>query len=417
LRAVGAQAFGPAVSAHAEFEGSTVASTSPLGLVAQAQDASGEGGAQSDVDDLKKRLVEEFTQAWWRGECVSAEQFLQRYPELHDLSEVVVRVIYEEICLRHEMGEQVLSEEIWRRFPRWRSRLEILLQCHRLLEKPASSPAFPNVGEDLGDCHLLAELGRGALGRVFLARQSGLADRPVVLKVTPCDGQEHLSLARLQHSHIVPLYAAHDYADKNLRVLCMPYLGGASLARVLKALEPVPQHERTGQHLLNALEGETASPVTGSSSSIRQYLARVSYLQAVCWIGACLADALHYAHERGVVHFDIKPGNVLLAEDGQPLLLDFHLARQPLGTGPDAAEWIGGTRGYMSPEQGAAMATLGENGTLANPVDGRSDIYSLGVVLCEALGGNVEALGGAAVAALRQANQQVSVGRPAAHQS
>src|SRR5947209_2427798 len=94
------------------------------------------------------------------------------------------------------------------------------------------SPRFPAVGEALGDLLLLAELGRGVEGRVYLARQSTLSDRPLVLKLTPDHGQEHLSLARLQHTHIVPLYWAQELPERGLRMLCMPYLGGSTLAHL-----------------------------------------------------------------------------------------------------------------------------------------------------------------------------------------
>src|SRR5262249_54447418 len=75
-------------------------------------------------------------------------------------------------------------------------------------------------------------------------------------------------------------------------------------------------------------------------------------------IGACLAEALHYAHERGLIHLDLKPSNVLVAADGQPMLLDFHLARAPLAPGVPGPDWMGGTPTYMSPEQRRAFDAL-----------------------------------------------------------
>jgi tetratricopeptide (TPR) repeat protein len=111
-------------------------------------------------------------------------------------------------------------------------------------------------------------------------------------------------------------------------------------------------------------------------------------VQAVCRIGACLADALQYAHERGLVHLDLKPSNVLLAADGTPMVLDFHLAREPLRADGAPPPWLGGTAGYMSPEQQAALRAVQHGRPAPRPVDGRSDVYSLGVVLYEALGGS-----------------------------
>jgi hypothetical protein len=166
------------------------------------------------------------------------------------------------------------------------------------------------VGESLGDFRLLAELGRSSHARVFLAAQPTLADRSVVLKVTPRQDRE------------------------------------------------------------------------------------------------CLADALQHAHERGLVHLDLKPSNVLLAADGQPLLLDFHLALHPVAAGQVAPEGMGGTLEYMSPEQRVAFAAARREEPVPAAVDCRSDIYSLGRTLAIALGGK----GDAVLSSLHRINPQVSVG-------
>jgi serine/threonine protein kinase len=277
-------------------------------------------------------------------------------------------------------------EEVLCRFPQWRPQLAVLFDCLRLLGLRRTAPQFPTAGEVLGDFLLLAELGGGAQGRVFLASQLSLGDRPVVLKVTPGEAIEHLSLARLQHTHIVPLYSVQDCPGRGLRALCMPYFGGATLAQLLEAMRPQPPAQRSGQNLLDTLDlvqavAPVVAPATGPA---RQALAQASYAQAVCWIGYCLADALQYAHARGLVHLDLKPSNVLLAADGTPMLLDFHLAREPIDPDREGLQWLGGTAGYMSPEQQAALRALEQGRPAPRPVDGRSDIYSLGVVLYEA---------------------------------
>jgi serine/threonine protein kinase len=349
-------------------------------------------------------------QRWRRGERPLPEEFLGRHPGLWQHPEAAADLIYEELCLRQEFGPEVPVEQVLHRFPQWRPQLEVLFDCQRVLGPRRPAPLFPSVGETRGDFLLLAELGSGAQGRVFLAQQRCLGDRPVVLKLTPAEAREHLALARLQHTHIVPLYSIQDHAGRGLRALCMPYFGGATLDRVLAAL-PAPPGRRTGQDLLDALDRTQAGgPVIAPARvPARRLLARSTYVQAVCWIGACLADALQHAHERGLVHLDLKPANVLLAADGEPMLLDFHLAREPVSRGGEWPEWLGGTPGYMSPEQEASLRAIEQGRPAPQPVDGRSDIYSLGVVLHEALAVSLPAPASTAQS-LHRCHPQVSIG-------
>ncbi len=320
-----------------------------------------------------------------------------------------------------------------------------------LLPSPPSSAELRRLAEREGQFVIHGELGRGANGPVFLAVQPSLANRAVVLKFIPSTGREHLSLARLQHTHIVPLFAVLDHPEEQRRLLCMPYLGGASLDRILEEVKAVPVGDRTGQHLLAALDrvqcqvqnpspqppprfGEkeevplAACGLAGAQLSLakpqaaegrgsatapgpmRKSLPQRSWTEAVCWIGACLADALHYAHERGLVHLDVKLSNILLTGDAQPMLLDFHVAQQPIRPGGPFPEALGGTPGYSAPEQHAALAALALGSAIPEPVDGRSDIYSLGLALYRLLGGSIPLADPHSVAPLHRINPRVSVG-------
>jgi eukaryotic-like serine/threonine-protein kinase len=351
-------------------------------------------------DPLLTALVEELARRWRCGDPVRAEEMLDRHPELWHAPARAVRLVYEEICLRRECGLPVAADDCFSRFPEWRAQLALLLECHALLEDDAGGPRWPTAGETIAGYELQSCLGDGAGGCVFLARQLALADRPVVVKATRLRGNEHLHLARLQHTHIVPLYAVHDEPARNLRLLCMPYFGGAGLAQVLRTLGGRPLAQRTGACILAAAQVPGVQSAGAGPSAGRQ----LDYVASVCFIGACLAEALHFAHECGVVHLDLKPANVLIAADGQPLLLDFHLARPPLDAGATAFGGLGGTPGYMPPEQQQAMAAIAQGRPIPLPVDRRADVFALGVILREALGGADTA------APLRHCNPLVSVG-------
>jgi tetratricopeptide (TPR) repeat protein len=110
-------------------------------------------------------------------------------------------------------------------------------------------------------------------------------------------------------------------------------------------------------------------------------LESLSYVDAVLWLAVRLADALTHAHERGIVHRDVKPANILLTDDGQPMLLDFNLAEDGKSHRHYAEVQVGGTARYIAPEQRTAR----ERGTW--PADERTDLYSFGLVLHELLTG------------------------------
>jgi tetratricopeptide (TPR) repeat protein len=107
----------------------------------------------------------------------------------------------------------------------------------------------------------------------------------------------------------------------------------------------------------------------------------MGYTEAVLWLGARLADGLAHAHERGILHGDLKPANVLLSDDGRPMLLDFNLSEDTKLRGRASAALVGGTLPYMAPEQLAAFRDGKQRS------DPRSDVYALGLLLYELLCG------------------------------
>ena len=258
-------------------------------------------------------------------------------------------------------------------------------------------------GEELFGFRLRHQLGRGAFASVYLAEQRDLACRPVVLKISATEGTEHQTLARLQHTNIVPIFSVHEDQGAGLRAVCMPYFGGATLASVLERLWDGTARPTLGSQLVEALEavGSPAMPAEGGQPAggersgppahepppeAQTPLALwrgLSYYKAAAWIAAQLAEGLHHAHQRGILHRDIKPSNILLSAEGQPLLLDFNVAQEMASDTTHAI--LGGTVAYAAPEHLAAL--LHRTSDLIRRVDRRSDLYSLGLVLAEMVTG------------------------------
>ena len=335
-------------------------------------------------------LRADMTLRWEDGDRVGVESYLSRYPDLGD--EAQVALIYEEFCLREDADEAPDPLEFEARFPAVASGLRRVLDIHGLVgsggatlsvpHPQAQTPAipFPEAGQTIAGFRLVEELGRGAFARVFRAEERQLADRPVAWKVARAGSREPQTLARLQHTHIVPVHSYRTDPATGLHLLCMPYFGRVTLARILA--DPRVRVARSGADLVEALDrlGSSEGPPLARTAG-RTALSGRTFARAMAWWGARMAEALGHAHDRGVLHRDVKPSNVLVTDDAMPKLLDFNLARESAVDDPEAPpDVLGGTLDYMAPEHLDALARGDSDG-----VDARSDIYGLGVVLYEAL--------------------------------
>jgi len=128
--------------------------------------------------------------------------------------------------------------------------------------------SWPGPSDSVGGFHIILELGRGAFARVFLAAELNLGERLVAIKVSQPEGDEPQILAQLQHTHIVPVHSVCDDGGTGLRILCMPYFGGANLAEVLAAAGGLEPTVRDGRSLVEALDhvGRNVSGVPSRAS-------------------------------------------------------------------------------------------------------------------------------------------------------
>lgn len=244
------------------------------------------------------------------------------------------------------------------------------------------------VGQRLGDYEILDVLGKGGFGVVYLARQIAL-DRHVALKVSPDDGDEGRSMARLEHEHIVQVYSETAEPGTTQRLLCMQWVPGTTLQHALESVLIRCGPSWSGADLIAVIDdlSRHAVPLDQAALRFRERLERADHAEAVCQLIARVADALAYAHRQGVLHRDIKPGNILLNRYGRPFLADFNLALKTARDGRSGREMFGGTLAYMSPEHLDALNPFTD--TQVEAVDERSDLYALGVVLYELMTGQL----------------------------
>ncbi len=342
---------------------------------------------------MLKVTLAEFTSRWERGENPHAEEYLELLAL--DQSADAVELIYHEYCLAEAAGLNPDPSDYLKRFPAQGDSLQRLFLLHsafefsRLRDWVGTTP-LPEVGDEIGPYLLIRELGRGGFARVFLAEQADLDGRLVVVKVSEQLTPEPRLLARVRHSHIVEVLW-HGVAEGGmLQLICMPFLGGATLATVLAGKERRRRRPASGRDLLADLDDVSAPeyPRAGIIRPAREIIAGLSYPRAIAWIVARLAEALDHAERHGVAHGDLKPSNVLLTSDGHPMLLDFNLAfdwQLPRIIG--VPEDCGGTLAYMAPERLRAIADP-SNAPRPKAADRhRADLYAMGLLLLEALTG------------------------------
>jgi eukaryotic-like serine/threonine-protein kinase len=293
---------------------------------------------------------------WRRGEPANIEAYFEQYPNLRADADAVLKLIQNEIVLREASSETPQLKEYLGRFGEYQVQLRELFEAQRTLRlEGVPSPIADAAKTDriefpiIPGYEILAELGRGGMGVVYKARQAALK-RVVALKMILAGPHadpaartrfrtEAEAIARLQHPNIVQI---HDVGEHDGRpFLALEFVEEGNLD------EKVADKPQT--------EGEAAALVQ------------------------TLASAVHYMHQRGILHRDLKPNNVLLAADGTPKITDFGLAKlRDADAGITKTHALLGTPNYMPPEQAAGDA---------RNIGVTADVYSLGAILYELLTG------------------------------
>lgn len=238
--------------------------------------------------------------------------------------------------------------------------------------------------ETLGDFRLVGEIARGGMGIVYDAVQVSLCRR-VALKTLPIAGflddrqrqrfkNEAHAAALLHHPNIVPVHAFG--VERGVHYYAMQFIVGFNLAQLLTALRHAPNQANLGDSPISSTDSATELTATAAEFITAQRTAQRRYFNRIADLGRQAADALHFAHEQGVIHRDVKPSNLMLDASCRLWVTDFGLARIESEATLTMSGDIMGTLRYMSPEQAAGKRA---------EVDRRTDIYSLGATLYELL--------------------------------
>jgi WD40 repeat protein/serine/threonine protein kinase len=339
--------------------------------------------------------------------------------------EGLVARVADEFLERQKRGEQADIEDYARRYPQAAEVLRKVLAALQLLGLSSAGGVGLGAEADgfvtgvLGDFRILREVGRGGMGVVYEAEQISLG-RCVALKVLPFAAaldarqlqrfkNEAQAAAHLQHTNIVPVY--YVGCERGVHFYAMQFIDGHTLAAAIQELRQLaggktPGNEASagavsalarslasGQWAPNGAEvlatgpymptaplatnvaADTVTPALAALSTERS-IASPAFFRTVASLGVQAAEALEHAHQLGIIHRDIKPGNLLVDGSGRLWVADFGLAHCQSQPGLTMTGDLVGTLRYMSPEQALAKRVA---------VDARTDVYSLGATLYELL--------------------------------
>jgi serine/threonine protein kinase len=235
------------------------------------------------------------------------------------------------------------------------------------------------------DFRLLREIGRGGMGIVYEAEQLSLGRR-VALKVLPFAWtldprrlqrfkNEARAVALLHHTNIVPIHSVG--CERGVHFYAMQYVEGRPLSAVIQELRQTTGDARPVTPALPSAETTSGRLASNTMTLTTEGGTRgKTFCRTAARLGVQAAEALEHAHEQGVIHRDIKPGNLLVDARGHLWVSDFGLAQFQSDAALTVTGDVVGTLRYMSPEQ-----ALGKRGL----VDHRTDVYSLGATLYELL--------------------------------
>jgi hypothetical protein len=316
-----------------------------------------ENSRDSIIDDA----VQQFIGARLQGQKLDVDEFVKNYPG------------YE-----HQIRQKI------RKIERIEGLFPVLMQAD---DSDYSEPIVDHdlVGQTLGDFEVLSRIGAGGMGAVFLARQISL-DREVALKVISDVGgtrdkslerfkREAKVLAKISHPNIVPIYEVGEQGPYSY--FAMEYVRGVSLDKILASIQNAPRNEKASAVMRKCLEAQASVHVERPDAEKEPSRAEIDtdYIVTISKMIITVASALNYAHEKGILHRDVKPSNILIASDGTAKLVDFGLAKADTQQTVTMTGEFFGTPSYVSPEQIRKPDTA----------DRRSDVYSLAATYYECL--------------------------------
>lgn len=327
----------------------------PFALTDNLKSQANLDGSEMDVDPRLIELSRLYMAALQAGENPRREEYLARYKDLPDEASDYLEGIEMAYSLELVKGKSVRAID----------RIDL------------------NNSEPIGDFRIVRKIGQGGMGTVYEATQISLG-RPVALKVLPFAAAlderhrkrfllEAQAAAQLHHQNIVPVYAVG--CERGTHYYAMQLIEGEPIsAKLFNDAEP-PSNNFPRSTVSTRADVTIRQPF---GSGVSRHNLRLTRNQRIARLIADAAAALEYAHSCGIVHRDVKPGNLLLDVHGKLWVTDFGLAHITTGEQVTQSGELLGTMRYMSPEQ--ASGTRGV-------VDHRSDVYSLGATLYELLTG------------------------------